>query len=490
VIIHSDCILAMAEMEPSSIDAIVCDPPYGLEFMGAEWDKPHKSWDKRGQGTERGFKNERGERIKSPVNGPSAFSAGPAFQAWVTQWATEALRVLKPGGSLLSLGGTRTFHRLTCGLEDAGFTIKDCLMWLYGQGFPKAQDLGKMIDKRLGVEREVVGHRPIAYPDSDTWGIPNKSGKIQTDASCNLAPNEIEVGGTLPVTAPASDLARHWDGYKIGGIKPSWEPIIWAVKPPEGAWIDNVLKYGVGAVNVDECRVGSDPGYSVSAASDLCGDGGWKDVDREGNPKGRFPANLLLSHTPDCREVGTKRVKPRNGSGKCSGNTTADKSMFGMKGDPVTYCDPDGLETVEAWECAEDCPVRLLDEQSGVLTSGNLNAGHKRGDSEVIPYGGGGVVTGNYGGDTGGASRFFYTSKATNRDSYNDHPTLKPTDLIEWLIRLVTRPGQTVLDPFMGSGTTLVAAIQCAREAIGIEQDRHYCDIAERRLKGTQMGMF
>lgn len=457
MIIHSDCILAMSEMEPSSIDAIVTDPPYGLEFMGAEWDKfgGKRNRSKAIQGSSfeplcgegRGVPRVvRGQRRKCRICGkwsggtpnmlctcdspewiPSNY--GAEMQEWHRAWASEALRVLKPGGSLLSFGGTRTFHRLTCGLEDSGFTIKDCLMYLYGQGFPKSQDLGKMIDKRLGVEREVVGEL--------TYANGTKSRKTAT-GSC-FTPDE-ELNPTM-ATAPASDLARHWDGYKIGGIKPSWEPIIWAVKPPEGAWIDNVLKYGTGAVNVDECRIPfltEADAWDPTSADDIRGGNLINQENKrhptlvkENNPKGRFPANLLL----------------------------------------------------------DEEAARLLDEQSGVLTSGGgVKANTKlTRESQCIPSNVETVFTQ----DAGGASRFFYTSKATDRQDYNDHPTLKPTDLIEWLIRLVTRPGQTVLDPFAGSGTTGVAAIQSGREFILIEQDEHYISICERRTSdGAQQGMF
>lgn len=541
MIIHADCILAMADMKPSSIDAIITDPPYGLEFMGKEWDAPHKAWDKRERDEQRESSGRRrGGYIGLPERAPSQFQAGLNYQLWTQSWATEALRVLKPGGSLLSFGGTRTFHRLTCGLEDAGFVIKDCLMWLYGQGFPKAQDLGKMIDKRNGrrfedrfalgkhikERREALGY---SHKQINEWlGSARKSEHFESDSlgfatvptlkdwhilSERLGLSEewlplIERTGAergvvgksnskihlenlgeagyreeWDITLPASDLARHWDGYKIGGIKPSFEPIIWAVKPPEGAWIDNVLKYGTGAVNVDECRVGTDSEELEKARCNFEKNQTHKKTNTGQNflasdkliathGKGRYPANLLLSHTPDCREVGTKRVKAGGGKPE-RGNIF----KGGGKSPMWNYADPDGYETISAWECVEDCPVRLLDEQSGDLTRWFNSPRDGKGES-------GNDVFGNHAGtgaaptyDTGGASRFFYTSKATDRQDYNDHPTLKPTDLIEWLIRLVTRPGQTVLDCFAGSGTTGVAAIQSGREFILIEQDSHYCDI-------------
>jgi len=382
------------------------------------------------------------------------------YQEWTTAWATEALRILKPGASLLCFGGTRTYHRLVCGLEDAGFIIKDCLMrfWVYGSGFPKAQDLGKMMDKRAGAE-------------------------------------------------PMSEAAREWDGWKVGGIKPAWEPIIWAVKPPEGSYLDNVLRWGVGAVNVDECRIATDwpneyPDSWFKSGNQAKPDDWQGPNEKVGSTcadrissKGRFPANLVLSHTQECRRVGTKRVRCNTPNRK-DGTVNSD-GVFGCGVSDIEvmpYADTDGLETVEAWECSEDCPVRLLDEQSGVTTS----TGGKGLASQYPSYNGstvGNYLTGkraNMGGlgDIGGASRFFYCAKATDRDPYNDHPTLKPTDLMKWLVRLVTREGQIVLDPFAGSGTTGIACVQSGREYILVEQDEHYCEIAERRLSECQMGMF
>lgn len=491
MIIHGDCMTEMAQMDADSIDAIVTDPPYGLEFMGKAWDGEAirgAAWEREARGpaahrlasgrTTTGF-------TQSDYAGAYDYSKNEDYQAWTLSWATQALRVIKPGGSMLCFGGTRTFHRLTCGLEDAGFIIKDCLMWLYGQGFPKAQDLGKVLDKRAGVERKVVGVKTYAGPagNNDNFGV---------------AGSATENEGKRDLTAPATPLAHHWDGYKIGGIKPAWEIIVWCAKPPEGSWTDNVLKYGVGAVNVDECRVEGNPGDGHwGQASHKSGripiplnisDGNNEPYD--GNPKGRFPANLLLSHTPECRQVGTRRVK---GSTSVNANrgerlpSTVDYANHTKKN--VTYADSDGLETCEDWSCHEDCAVRLLDEQSG----GIHGAGSAREAIRECEPTGMFALSGDgqrYG-DTGGASRFFYTSKATDRQPYNDHPTLKPTDLIEWLVRLVTRPGQLVLDPFAGSGTTGVACIHAGREYVLIDQDEHYCEIAERRTtEGVQRGMF
>ncbi|HUW45007.1 MAG TPA: DNA methyltransferase, partial [Dehalococcoidia bacterium] len=184
MILQGDCIEVMKSIKPNSVDTIVTDPPYNLHFMGKDWDK--------------GLIHEK--------------------------WLTEAFRVMRPGSSLLAMGGTRTFHRMACAIEDTGFIIKDCLMWIYGQGFPKAQDLGKMIDKREGAER-VVKIR-VRVKGGGTEYV-NRSNYTQ-----EYRPGDYQKGGNiLDVTSPSTDLAKHWDGFKIGGIKPAWESIIWAYKP-------------------------------------------------------------------------------------------------------------------------------------------------------------------------------------------------------------------------------------------------------------------
>ena len=439
-IIHGDCISRMADMEPDSVDAIVTDPPYGLEFMGKDWD---------------------------------AHSSPPAYQAWTTLWAIGALRVLKPGGSMLAFGGDRTHHRMMCGVEDAGFTIKTSIMWLFGSGFPKAQDLGKMLDKRAGVERETA---------------PNPLAKQQTAQEETSA---LHAKGASPaISFPATDLACHWDGYKIGGIKPAFEIIAWTVKPPEGSWTDNVLAYGVGAVNVDECRIGTEPRPEITSDGKLKSENKAMAGHNTGRVNtGRFPANLVLTHHPECRRVGTRRVRGSNFGGSETGRV---QQVYGEDNRPrpaAGYADADGLETVETWECQQDCPVRMLDEQSGVSKSSPVATERKPIDDNGC-YGG--SRQSGLGGhaDTGGASRFFYCAKATDRQDFNNHPTLKPTPVMEWLIRLVTRPGQIVLDPFAGSGTTGVAAVQSGRGYILVEQDAGYCAIADRRLSEVQMGMF
>lgn len=183
-------------------DAVITDPPYNLSFMGKEWDT-----------------------IKD-------------FQEWVKNWAAELLRVMKPGTYLLAFGSPRTYHRLACGVEDAGFVIKDCLMWVYGSGFPKSLDISKQFDKMAGAEREIIG-----YSDSGLH-----RGKIADFSPQN--PNDYKP----PITAPATPLAKQWQGWGTA-LKPAYEPIVLAQKPVEKNYCHNIKKWGCGGLNIDGCRI-------------------------------------------------------------------------------------------------------------------------------------------------------------------------------------------------------------------------------------------
>lgn len=384
MLLVGDCVEQMKTLEANSVDAIVTDPPYGLEFMGKAWD---------GFGTPLGF------------------------QTWSEQWAREALRVLKPGGHLLAFGGTRMYHRLAAGIEDAGFEIRDTLMWLYGSGFPKSLDVSKAIDKAAGAEREVVGkHQNPKGKQSDGWGHKE----------------------TANITAPSTEAAKKWQGWGTA-LKPAVEPIVLARKPLIGTVAENVLTHGTGALNIDASRIGTDDTRSKSSPTALgkMNDDGWQAKPViAGSASGRWPANILL----------------------------------------------------------DEEAAAMLDEQSGVSKSQGGRIGKKEHGSLAI--GAAGVYEkGDPGfGDTGGASRFFYVAKASRAErdfglERNIHPTVKPVDLVRYLIRLVTPKGGTVLDPFMGSGTTAVAAIGEGVNWIGCEREPEYLAIIEARIAAAQPGM-
>jgi site-specific DNA-methyltransferase (adenine-specific) len=450
-----DCIEVMQEMEAESVDAVVCDPPYGLEFMGKEWDSfapdtlvKRSGWDDAASGaaiTKSGFTKlgkhgtpEYGKRRStskcSGCGKRDAFrNAHPckpdarwehewvdstptnmlAYAAWCETWAREALRVLKPGGHLLAFGGTRTFHRLTCGIENAGFEVRDCLSWLYGSGFPKSLDVAKAIDKAAGAERtdRVVIH-----------GGTNKVFQPST---------RVVDKGT-----PTTDAAREWEGWGTA-LKPAWEPCVVARKPLVGTVAANVQQHGTGALNIDGCRIAGEVPQVTQGVNSNGSGYRVATVAQQSNPHaaGRWPANVAFD------EAAAAMLDAQ--SGERGGG-------FGVRGAGST------------------------DGRSSYALGGN---------GEVVGYG-----------DTGGASRFFYTAKASRADrnaggmAENTHPTVKPTDLMRWLVRLVTPPGGIVLDPFAGSGSTLVAARAEGARAVGIEREDEYARIIADRL--AQLSLF
>jgi DNA modification methylase len=401
-----DCLDLLRELPADSVDAVVTDPPYELNFMGRGWD-----------------------------------NAGVSFR--VETWRA-VLRVLRPGGYLLAFGGTRTYHRICCAIEDAGFEVRDSIHWIYGTGFPKGQNVGK-----------------TAGPE--------------------------------------------WAGWNTA-LKPAHEPVVLARKPlAEPTVAKNVLQHGTGALNIDACRV---PGVVQSGAGTVGGYGGSVDghyekgTGREYQNTGRWPPNLVLTHSPECRRVGERKVK-----GITGGTGNHDGIVYGARsnqGAPVVdYADSDGLETVAAYECADGCPVAALDHQSGEVGA----ASPVRGDepsAAVEP----GTITGVRSrvpgvGDDGGASRFFpafewdaeldvpflYCAKASRRERTADgtvenrHPTVKPIALMRWLCRLVTPAGGLVVDPFCGSGSTGVAAVLERFRFVGFEQEEASCETAAGRLQ-------
>ena len=339
------------------------------------------------------------------------------------QWAEACYRVLKPGGHIAAFGGTRTWHRLAVAIEDAGFEMRDSLAWLYGSGFPKSHDVGKAIDKLAGAEREVIGSK-IGLPGYHLSGK-GEAGPAYGSNLQQVTPEQRAAAAA--VTAPATPEAQQWDGWGTA-LKPAFEPIVLARKPlAEKAVARNVLAHGTGAINVDACRIGTDEDTSrapsvVQDTSAPFGTG--LAMGGRGHSSGRWPANVLLD------------------------------------------------QHAAAW----------VDEQSG-------DAGGQGGPRKGKAASQG--VTGWKGGewnwkDAGGASRFFYTAKAPKSERPNvdgvQHPTVKPLAIMRWLIRLVTPPGGTVLDPFAGSGTTIEAALIEGFDPVGIEMEADYLPLIQHRI--------
>jgi|LakMenEpi03Aug12_release.lakeMendotaPanAssembly.Ray.scaffolds.fasta_scaffold41471_11 DNA modification methylase len=429
-----DCIEVLREMEAESVDAVVCDPPYGLGFMGKEWDGPGRSFFERKPARGNTFDHVGGNHNPTSSADASRTRAveNARFAAWCETWAREALRVLKPGGHLLAFGGTRTFHRLTCGIEDAGFEVRDCLSWLYGSGFPKSLDVSKAIDKAAGAEREVVGEYAVTRDLT-------RNGRKGDEA---ISPVPVH-GTTVTLTAPATDAAREWQGWGTA-LKPAWEPCVVARKPLVGTVAENVQQHGTGALNIDGCRIGTD---------------------------------VITS----------------------SGNTGMDKRRFAHGTRPRAYdAAQEPSQHAGRWPANvafDEAAAAMLDAATGERPSGARRAGDYGGIGAGPLYGEGGITAlPETEANTGGASRFFYTAKASRADrnaggmAENTHPTVKPTDLMRWLVRLVTPPGGVVLDPFAGSGSTLVAARAEGFRAIGIEREDEYARIIADRL--SQLSLF
>lgn len=353
----------------------------------------------------------------------------PSVEIW-----KEALRVLKPGGHLLAFSGTRTYHHLAMNIELAGFEIRDQLQWIYGQGFPKSHDISKAIDKDAGAEREKIRYE---WKDTAQQDKPFQSGFGDNRPWIEKAKQQgfYEAAGTEPVT----DAAKKWNGWGTA-LKPANEPIVLAQKP---LWQDtiakNVLEHGVGGLNIDACRIST--------------------TDKLQKLNGSFSFN--------------------SGSGANEKNKT------------IEFVDA-GLGRFPSNVLLDEEAAELLDEQvKGKLHApGNKNPS-KAGQGKNVKYNTAGLVKDasafNLGGDPTKASRFFYVAKASPSErGDNSHPTVKPVALMEYLIKLVTPPRGTVLEPFMGSGTTGVAAKRLRFNFVGIELDKKYFDIAKNRIERTR----
>jgi hypothetical protein len=350
----------------------------------------------------------------------------PSVEVWA-----ECLRVLKPGGHLLAFAGTRTQHRMAVRIEDAGFEIRDMIAWVYGSGFPKSLDVSKAIDRAAGAEREVVGSRKL----TGTARIIGGQGGATAGRSAD-AYDEGETRDTLAITAPATPEAQQWAGWGTA-LKPSLEPITMARKPLQGTVAANVLQHGCGGLNVDGCRVAMGDEYDPTK------------IQRQQKSDGavQFGSSGLIG-----KEIATYKA-----GGRWPANLIHDGS---------------------------DEVVRLF-PQTGISAGGKGNATQQAGAKTSYGWSRGEDWGGAGGyGDSGSAARFFYTAKASrdDRSDGNTHPTVKPTDLMRYLCRLVTPPGGTVLDPFMGSGSTGKAAMLEGFEFIGIEREPQYFAIAEQRI--------
>jgi DNA modification methylase/transcriptional regulator with XRE-family HTH domain len=490
-ILHGDCRQILPTIPTASVDSIVTDPPYELGFMGKRWD-----------------------------------ATGIAYD--VEMWA-ECLRVLKPGGHLLAFGGTRTYHRMACAIEDAGFEIRDSIHWLYGSGFPKSLDVSKAIDRAGGASpadqaallrrrreaegltreavAEAVGSTPSSIRDWEEGRARARGAAVEfivpSDAyrakladllgyssderrKVGVAVSRVSDGSTYGLghsgalrSGGNTDAAKQWDGWGTA-LKPAHEPIVVARKPLDGTVAANVLQHGTGALNIDACRI------------------------HEADKAGRWPANVVLTHNSSCKQIGHTQV--RTGTTYLDNRTTNYNATSYMITDGRTgihgYADNNGMETVPLYECTPDCPIGQLSQNTANAQRFFLNTewdhiantndhwpryfyiakpskAERNNGLDGLPernkYKAGGV------GGTGGLRSVEAAVNAT--PVANHHPTVKPLTLIRYLIKLVTPPDGTVLDPFAGSGTTLTAAILEHRHTIGIELTDEYHPIIHARTQ-------
>jgi DNA modification methylase len=514
---QGDCMDVLPTLEADSLDSLVTDPPAGISFMGKAWDEHSKYLPH----------TEKGKHVLAGAEmmGLERWEAG--FVAFTADWATETIRVLKSGAYGVVWALPRTTDLTVSGLRAAGFEVRDVITHIFGSGFPKNLDVSKAIDKYLGVERPVVGTKEQRNPYIGSDGITFRD-----------APDYE--GQQEPITTSGSEEAAKWEGFGTA-LKPSSEHWILVRRPmAEDTVAENILKHGVGAINIGGCRVGNGGHLKWSAPRDMGYHGGSDSeaVATEAS-EGRWPSNLVLSHRADCKPNGTKRVKIVGATAHRMEHSTQGIAHADKPHEHLGYRDADGTETVEAWDCVDDCPVRLLDEQSGDRAGSRPHL-NRRGATTGAGLGYRSTATTQdvmvgYP-DSGGPSRFFpsfswepedldaalmiYCSKAsraerdqgcehlpkkpiqwsngtenpgsfqaegTDKSARNHHPTVKPIKLMRWLVRLVTPPGGKAFDPFNGSGSTTKA---CAAESfgyVGIEREADYVQITLARMQNQQL---
>jgi site-specific DNA-methyltransferase (adenine-specific) len=421
-IINQDSASYLATLPDNSIDAVVTDPPYGIDFLGKAWD--------------------------SNTGEPEIYR--------------QCYRVLKPGGHILAFSAARTYHHLAMSIEQAGFEIRDQIMWIYGSGFPKSQDVGKTIERQQNKRNKGTGFAGDAYTGlmatSQDNVRPNGIGSCGQCGKNNMAfPKNYNACEQEPcfMREQARPANNEWAGWGTN-LKPAHEPICMARKPMRHSVAQNVQEWGVGAINVDATRIAVEANeikaFQNNWDRDNAGMGEYQKLDgsvahganqlkdmkkdiRDYVPQGRFPANIIHDGSPEVVEH-----FPDN----CGNMVKATRTKTSVTG-------------------------------SGHSLSRIKNAGEDNGFYDGL----------------GSAARFFYCAKVSRAERHagydthelgNNHPTVKPVDLMRYLIRLVTPPGGTVLDPFCGSGSTGMAAVELGHTFIGIEREAGYAQIAETRI--------
>jgi site-specific DNA-methyltransferase (adenine-specific) len=419
-LLQGDCLQKLKELEDNSIDSVVTDPPYHLTSIVKRFGKDGSAEAQYGtdgafQRASKGFMGKEWDGL-----GEDGIGIANNPELW-----KEVLRVLKPGGHLLSFSHSRTYHRQAVAVEDAGFEIRDQILWIYGSGFPKSRNIGKDIEKI-----KVGGIKNLKQVGTKQ-GIKVETGTSGYSYSKEYVPGKSMGGKQISGDIPVYEITNEWGGWGTA-LKPAHEPIVMARKPFKGSVAQNVLEWGTGGINVDGCRIGNEtrtvPVHidDVKEDNTLFGLHPTIQHERVETTQGRFPANIIFDE-----EAG-----------------------------------------------------KILDEQSGITKSGKSTGltptkarSWKNSSKEGINR-----IGHN---DEAGASRFFYCPKASKKDRNegNIHPTVKPTDLMAYLVRMITPKGGIVLDPFMGSGSTGKAAVREGFDFVGIEREDEYMEIAKSRIE-------
>jgi DNA modification methylase len=568
-----DCLEVLKTIPDNSIDSVVTDPPYGLGFMNKEWDSPEKLRQLTQREAERSA--ERKAEGKSPTDAPFSKSVPPGlaikgakegkwFQDWCELWAAECLRILKPGGHILSFSAPRTYHRMATAFEDAGFEIRDQLMWVFGSGFPKSHNIGKAIDKIEGNERKVVGQverKDFTNYDGSMMNVDNRGKHVSID---------------VPITKGNTE----WEGWGTA-LKPAHEPIVMARKPlSEKSIAENVLKHGTGGINIDGSRIGTeDKNYYNTNTEKSNFDGntyGFKDYEQMykrggGHTEGRFPANIifdeeagqLLDEQSGISKSRSGKRPPNEkiygGNSLLESKTTSGETIRGIDdqggASRFFYCPKaskkdrnEGINNLIIWEDKLTTEQQTLNELLKDISVDMINIQDEQ-EWNIISFGNNiteqypkdikfiisiilkmiiGLKTSNYYPHLNikdyivdvikmimenGLNLVDYVENinqlkqnTTNElweyrlgvvsvvlptllsiskkgKTGNFHATVKPTDLMRYLINLITPPNGTVLDPFMGSGSTGKAAVRCGVNFVGIEKEEEYMEIAKARIE-------
>ncbi len=498
-LLTGDCLDVLATLEPDSVDACVTDPPYGISFMGREWDTfmpatVEKMRTPKAFGADDANPNLRGRTGwagSAAVAYDRSAAASLKFHAWTQHWAEAVWRVLKPGAHAVVCASPRMGHRVTCGLEDAGFEIRDSLLWLYGSGFPKSLNVGKQLDRRPGVtsqatfaahlkaRREAAGlscadvsaavtgtHSGACwdwehnhFPGAQWWpalrdllGLDECWGPVLAEAerktigtrerSDSFVPGADSSRCVVDLTTPATDLAHQWDGWGTA-LKPAYEPIILARKPLGGRTVAQcVAEYGTGALNIDGCRLETSEhlgggAYGSDAQKRISGV--WQTADRSDGQGSGF-RNGIGSFTQPLGRWPPNVAMDETAAARLNAEGGTSRFFYVAK-----------ASREERERGCEDLPQRTAGEATDRQDG---SAGLKS--------------------PRAGASR--------THGARNHHPTVKPGALMRWLVRLVAPPGGLVLDPFAGSGTTGLACIKEQCHFLGIEREAEYVAIANARL--------